>query len=167
MNQSIQNNNSSNNNMNTHTIVDLRKIQASYETKIFNLVDQLDQYSLNRGSDYKECESMARQAAKMCARWKRLTSLTVEALVELDHEIVNEEQEKYKLDTQIAQLQSPPNHANPSTTNNSNNISSSNANLEEIHKLQQVLGLVQHFVARTEQHSLQQQLPNVPPQGMR
>jgi hypothetical protein len=127
---------------NNHTIVELRKIQSIYETKIFKIVDHLDAHASGRSSDYKECENISRHAAKICARWKRLTSLTVEALVELDHEIMKEEQEKYQLDAQMTELSQSTSH-------------SSQPN--DIEKLQQVLRLVQHFVERTEQHSSQLQ----------
>eukprot|EP01033_Poteriospumella_lacustris_P015537 gene15537-11118_t len=123
------------------TITELRKIQAQYEGKIFALVDALDQYSLNRGSDYKESEQLARHAAKMCSRWKRLTSLTVEALVELDNEITTEQSETALLEESVREYRQELGGNIESTavsSGSSNNGAAPNKHTDEIAKLQHV-----------------------------
>lgn len=153
------------------TITELRRIQAHYEGKIFALVDALDQYSLNRGSDYKESEQLARHAAKMCSRWKRLTSLTVEALVELDNEITTEQSETALLEESVREYRQELSGnidstavASSSSSSSSSAAAPANKHTEEIAKLQHVLGLVQHFVQRAEQQQQQQQSQQQPQQ---
>lgn len=130
------------------TISELRRIQSQYETKIFGVIDQLDSYAIARGPEYKECEQIAKHAAKMCSRWKRLTSLTVEALVELDHEITTEQTEQSLLEESRQEYEAQLVKEE-----------------EECSKLQNLVGLIQHFVTKAEnqrgktsQQNLQQQL---------
>lgn len=65
---------------------DLKRIQIQYDEKITALIENLEQYSSKRFYDYKECEELARNAARMNLRWRRMTSLTLEALMEFESE---------------------------------------------------------------------------------
>lgn len=90
-------------------IAELRKFQNYCEEQIQAIMTRLDEESKQRLSDYKEAEELTRRAAQLNNRWKRLTSLTVEGLVELDREILHEETEsahmKHSLAEDAPQLQ--------------------------------------------------------------
>jgi putative methionine-R-sulfoxide reductase with GAF domain len=84
-------------NNNQATIVKLKKYQLNYETRILKLIDQCESEVQVRQSNYKECEELAKNLGKLSNRWKRLTSLVMESLLELDHETQIEIDEFKKL----------------------------------------------------------------------
>lgn len=65
---------------------ELKRIQIQYDEKITHIIENLEQYSTKRLYDYKECEELARNAARMNLRWRRMTSLTQETLMEFENE---------------------------------------------------------------------------------
>jgi hypothetical protein len=69
----------------------LRNFQAGCEDRIRKIIEALDEEARQRSANFRECEELAKEAGKMCNRWRRMTALTVEGLIELDREIVYEE----------------------------------------------------------------------------
>jgi hypothetical protein len=74
-------------------ISNLKKYQVFYENKIQKLISQCDQAYALRQVNYKDCEELSKRLGKMISRWKRLTALIIEALLELANEIQLEEKE--------------------------------------------------------------------------
>lgn len=74
------------NNKNQATIVRLKRYQLQYEERILRLISECEKEATLRQSNYKESEELARMLGKLSNRWKRLTSLVVESLIELDSE---------------------------------------------------------------------------------
>lgn len=83
----------------------LRRYQFYYEARLQEIINQLEQQMKLRQAEYKECEELSRQTGRLCCRWRRLTSLVVEALIELDTEINNEENDLAILSDSIRETQ--------------------------------------------------------------
>lgn len=66
--------------------LDIKRVQIQYDEKITKIIENLEQYASKRMYDYKECEELARNAARMNMRWRRMTSLTQETLMEFENE---------------------------------------------------------------------------------
>ncbi len=66
---------------------DLKKTQLKYDEQISKLVENLEEHALKRQVDYKECEELARHAGRMANRWRKMTSVSVEAFAEFDNEM--------------------------------------------------------------------------------
>ena len=56
----------------------LKRVQIMYEQQITRIVSDLDQRSLERQRDCKECVELSKAAGRMTQRWRNLTSLSVE-----------------------------------------------------------------------------------------
>eukprot|EP01031_Cornospumella_fuschlensis_P040076 gene40076-48837_t len=67
----------------------LRKFQADCEEKIRSSMEALESEAQLKNLTQKEAEELCRHSGKLCLRWRRLTSLTVETLVELDREVAD------------------------------------------------------------------------------
>eukprot|EP01040_Poterioochromonas_malhamensis_P010146 gene10146-11031_t len=92
-------------NTNQSTIIKLKKLQISYEQRISKLIQDCDQQSQIRSSNYKELEELSKHLAKLSNRWKRMNSLIVESLLELDLETVIAQDEFNKIDKKENNLQ--------------------------------------------------------------
>lgn len=66
--------------------LDIKRVQIQYDETITKIIENLEQYASKRMYDYKECEELARNAARMNMRWRRMTSLTQETLMEFENE---------------------------------------------------------------------------------
>lgn len=113
------------------TINELKRRQIAAERQMMRLVEQLDTHAGMKQPDYKECEELSRQSGRLCSRWKRLTSLSVEALVELDNEITMEQTEQSLLDQGRKEYEAMAQNDE-----------------EEIKQLQNLVSMMQHFVSR-------------------
>jgi dynactin complex subunit len=81
-----------------NSISDIRKFQINADEKLQEIILALDEQATLKQPEYKECEELSLYAAKLSSRWKRLTSLTMEALIELENEVTREETEQFLLD---------------------------------------------------------------------
>lgn len=121
------------------TIGELKRRQIAAERQMMQLVDQLDTHAGMKQPDYKECEELSRQSGRLCSRWKRLTSLSVEALVELDSEITLEQTEQSLLDQGRREYEAM-----------------AQKDEEEIKQLHNLVLMLQHFVSRAAESQQQQ-----------
>lgn len=92
-------------NTNQSTIIKLKKYQISYEQRVSKLIQDCDQQSQIRSSNYRELEELSKYLAKLSNRWKRMNSLIVESLLELDLETVIAQDEFNKIDKKENNLQ--------------------------------------------------------------
>lgn len=69
-----------------HFNSELKRVQIQYDEQITQMIENLQNHSSKRYFDYKECEELARNAARMNLRWRKMTSLTQETLMEFDNE---------------------------------------------------------------------------------
>lgn len=127
----------------TSTIVNLRKYQLHYEERMMKVIKKLDDQTQLKQADYKECEELARSVGRMNIRWKRLTSLIIESLVELDNATQYEDYRNSLLQQQIQYIQDQE-------------ARQAKDDAEEIKNMENLSALLKHFIARTENQ--QQQL---------
>ncbi len=92
-------------NTNQSTIIKLKKYQIAYEQRVSKLIQDCDQQSQIRNSNYKELEELSKHLSKLSNRWKRMNSLIVESLLELDLETVIAQDEFNKIDKKENNLQ--------------------------------------------------------------
>lgn len=122
-------------------VADLRKSQIASDERIQDVIVRLDEAAKLRNSDYKECEGLSKHAGKMSNRWRRLTALTVEGLVELDREILHEETEcahlKHSIEESSSQMQDLE---------------------QEVKSMENLVGLMRYFISRGEGGSVNNDL---------
>jgi hypothetical protein len=111
-------------------IIKLKKYQLQYETRILRLITECELQSQQKQSNYKESEELGKHLGKLINRWKRLTSIIVECVLELNHESAIEEEEYSKISEKQRKL---------------DQLISSNE--EEIVKMNSLSSLLQHFIA--------------------
>jgi hypothetical protein len=128
----------------SNTIVNLRKYQLHYEERMMKIIKKLDDQTQLKQADYKECEELARSVGRMNIRWKRLTSLIIESLVELDNATQYEDYRNSLLQQQIQYIQDQE-------------ARQAKDDLEEIKNMENLSALLKHFIARAES---QQQQPD-------
>lgn len=92
-------------NTNQSTIIKLKKYQIAYEQRVSKLIQDCDQQSQIRNSNYKELEELSKHLSKLSNRWKRMNSLIVESLLELDLETIIAQDEFNKIDKKENNLQ--------------------------------------------------------------
>lgn len=83
-------------------VSDLRKVHMKYDSQIHRIITDLESHAANRHSEYKECEELARQSGKITSRWRRITSLAVEAFTEFNTELEFEIAEIRMLEAKLA-----------------------------------------------------------------
>lgn len=97
------------------------------------LIQDCDRQSQLRHSNYKELEELSKHLSKLSSRWKRLTSLIVESLLELDHETAIAQEEFNRVAKKENNLQRLI-----------------DKNQEEIGHMSDLIALLQHVGAKAE-----------------
>jgi hypothetical protein len=123
------------------TVVNLKQYQHIVEERLTLWIDEMQQRSNLRQADYRECDMLIQHSCRLMNRYKRLTCLTIEALLELDHEINDEEKKhvaysdhvKHIYNKQIPALQ------------------------QDMNSMRSLMTLLQHFIQRAEQKKQQQE----------
>ena len=81
----------------------LKRVQIMYEQQISRIVHDLDQRSLERQHDCKECVAISKEAGRMTKRWRNLTSLSVETFSLLNAQVNNERSAIQQLEIELLQ----------------------------------------------------------------
>ncbi len=124
------------------TVVNLKQYQHAVEERLTLWIDELQERSNQRQSDYRECDMLIQHSCRLMNRYKRLTCLTIEALLELDHEIDDEEKKHIAYTDQVKQIyekQIP-------------------GIQQEMNSMRNLMALLQHFIQRAEEKKQQQEL---------
>lgn len=127
-------------NSNQNAIAKLKRYQLNYEMRILKLIDQCEKESQLKLSNFKECEELAKNLGRLSNRWKRLTSLVIESLLELDHEAAAEKEELTQFEAKQKKL---------------NKLIQKNE--EELNNMSNLSALLSHFIHKAENH----QIPNL------
>lgn len=143
---SIKSFNQSSSSLNAHqnTISDLKQFQIFCDERLDIIRQKLDNEYQLKLPDYKECLELIKQTERVANRWKRMTSLTVESMIELDNELSKENFLISQMKTEIQD----------------NDIEIHNLK-EEINNMENLYNLLKHFTSKAEERK-QQQLISTP-----
>lgn len=125
-------------------IINLRKYQQQYEDRMMKMIKSVDEQSQLKQADYKECEELSREIGRMNIRWKRLTSLIIESIVELETALQFEQYKNSLVVQQVAYSQDQL-------------AKSEKDEEEEIKNMDNLIALMKHFIGRAEQQQQQQE----------
>lgn len=124
------------------TVVNLKQYQHAVEERLTLWIDEMQERSNQRQSDYRECDMLIQHSCRLMNRYKRLTCLTIEALLELDHEIDDEEKKHVAYTDQVKDIYE-------------NQIPGIQ---QEMNSMRNLMALLQHFIQRAEQKKQQQEV---------
>lgn len=86
-----------------HFAFDLKRTQQRYDQQINLIINEVELQRNKRQIDMKECEEIARSAARMSSRWKRTSSLAIESLSALRNDLQFQNEEMQELRDYIEQ----------------------------------------------------------------
>lgn len=82
-------------------VSEFRRIQIKYDALLNKVIEGLEERALKRQSDFKECEELSRFVGRTNNRWRRTTSLMVEAHTEFRNELEAELNEINALENKL------------------------------------------------------------------
>jgi hypothetical protein len=122
--------------------VGLKHFQHAIEERLSQWINELQDRADERQSDFRECELLIQHSLRLSNRYKRLSCLTIEAMLELEREITDEERRHRAYEEQMETIRDVQIPAIQRDTQNMRKLGS----------------LLEHFIQKAESKRFEEEL---------